>query len=85
MIIKEIQKNARERIVVSTDNFKGRVVCSIRVYFEPEPDKWAPTKKGITFSSNFLPDIIEALRTAHRGLDENASQTLSRTFGGDHG
>lgn len=68
-ILGDIPKNKREKILVSTDDYRDHAVCTIRVYFNAEADTWLPTRKGITFASSFLPEIIQALKAASESLE----------------
>ena len=50
-----------ERIYVTKNEFKGKTLVHIRVYFQNDSGEWTPTKKGVTFPIEKLDDIIEAL------------------------
>jgi len=60
-VIGEIQKNKREKISVCSDIIGGRQVCNLRVCFEVEPDKWIFTRRGLAFSIDHVPELIEML------------------------
>jgi 16S rRNA G966 N2-methylase RsmD len=47
MLIAEIQKNLKERVRVSIEEYRGHKFIDLRVYFEAENAEWKPTKKGI--------------------------------------
>ena len=60
----EIKKNSREVIRVVENEFKGKELVDIRTYYYDEnADEIKPTKKGISFSKEVLPEILEALRS----------------------
>jgi hypothetical protein len=69
MIIAEIEKNQKEIIRVSIEEFRGSRFIDCRVYFEFEDGEWRPTKKGIALSGECLADVIKALEKAGRVLD----------------
>lgn len=73
MLVAEIQKNARERIKISLDDFKGRKICNVRVFYESEPDIWLPGPKGIAFADTLLPELIAALESAEEKRKEKKS------------
>ena len=63
--IATITKNAREQINVGFNEFSGHQLCHVRVYAEHrDTGELVPTKKGITFKLELLPEIIDALKTA---------------------
>lgn len=64
MIIKEIEKNSKEKIRISIDEFRGHKFCSVRVYFEDDKSEWWPTKKGIAIAPHLLDGVIAALQAA---------------------
>jgi hypothetical protein len=73
MLVAEIQKNTREKIRISLDDFKGHKVCNVRVCFEKEPGTWAPGSKGIAFADTLLPELIMALESAEEQRKEKKS------------
>ena len=67
-IIGEIQKNQKEKIIVSTNEYKGHKFVDLRVHYEDEiSGEYKPTKKGISLSSKVIPEIIELLSS---GLEQ---------------
>lgn len=68
MLIAEIQKNLKERIRVSIEEYRGHKFIDLRVYFEAENSEWKPTKKGIALNSDCFEAVIEALKKAARNL-----------------
>ncbi len=66
-----IQKNIQEEIRVSRDEFKGRDVVNMRVWYLAQDGEKHPTRKGLAFSAALLPDIQQAL--AEMGQEGGAS------------
>ena len=61
-LIGEIQKNQKEKLLVSTNESKGPKFVDLRVHFEDEVSgEYKPTKKGISLSSKVIPEIVEML------------------------
>ncbi len=56
-----IQKNAQEEIHVSREEYMGRDVVNMRVWYLAKDGEKHPTKKGVAFSAALLPDIQRAL------------------------
>ena len=47
-VIGEIQKNKREKIIVSTNEYQGFKYVDLRVHYEDEVSgEYKPTKKGV--------------------------------------
>lgn len=65
-IVATIEKNSREEIRVSVDDWKGYDLVSLRVFFRRKDGEPLPTKKGITFDVKLLPEIIRALEAARK-------------------
>jgi hypothetical protein len=58
-----IEKNKREQIRIEATEFKGQDLVDIRVYYQDQADgEWKPSKKGIAFKTELLPEIIKALQ-----------------------
>lgn len=70
MVISEIEKNLKERIRVSIEQYRGTTFCDVRVYFEAENGEWKPTKKGIALPKVSIDAVIEALQEARKKLEE---------------
>jgi hypothetical protein len=74
-IIGEIQKNKREIIRVSLDDYKNCPICNVRVCYESKPGIWLYSSKGVSFADKLLPDLIKAL--------QEADQQRKKSNGGD--
>jgi len=68
MLIAEIEKNLKERIRVSIEEYRGHKFIDLRVYFEAENGEWKPTKKGIALNGGSIEAVIEALKKANQNL-----------------
>ena len=62
--IKTIQKNKLSQIKIKLTEYMGHQLVDLRVYFQTEEGESIPTKKGITFKVDLLPEVIQALITA---------------------
>tara|TARA_Y100000593_G_scaffold12000_1_gene21883 strand:+ start:222 stop:437 length:216 start_codon:yes stop_codon:yes gene_type:complete len=61
-IIGEIQKNQKEKIIVSTNEYKGHKYIDLRVHYEDESTKeYKPSKKGIAVNPKILPEVVEMM------------------------
>ena len=68
-IIGEIQKNQKEKIIVSTNEYKGHKYVDLRVHYEDESTKeYKPTKKGIAVNPKILDEVVEMMLEAKNKL-----------------
>jgi hypothetical protein len=65
--VAEWQKNKRERLRVSLEEFNGRPVVDIRTYYLDEDDQPKPGRAGLTIAVKHLQQLAPALQAA---LDE---------------
>lgn len=57
-----IRKNQREEVRVSVDEFKGRKLLNVRVWFEAEAGEYRPGKQGIALRLDLVPELVAAIR-----------------------
>jgi hypothetical protein len=69
MHICEIEKNMKERIRVSIEEYRGSTFVDLRVYWEDEQGEWRPSKKGIALNGDCIDQVIEALQKARKELE----------------
>ena len=63
-IIGEIQKNQKEKIIASINEFKGNTFVDLRVHYDDDSGEYKPTKKGLAVSSKNIDGVIELLNKA---------------------
>jgi hypothetical protein len=70
----EVQKNAIEAIKVHLQKWHESLYVDIRVWATPKPSGddpgLHPTRKGITFLAELLPDMIQALEETERLIEK---------------
>jgi len=67
----KIKKNDSEQIWFTRSVFKGKVLYHIRTYLVSRMNwdvKWLPTKKGVTFGSDQLPEFLMGVDKFRRSL-----------------
>lgn len=62
-----IRKNAREEIRITLDDFKGRQLVNLRVWFDAGDGEYRPGKQGVAFRLDLLPEVLEALGALEGG------------------
>jgi hypothetical protein len=67
-LIHEFQKNANEKVRAEFCEYKGRDLFNLRVFFQSDDsgEKWFPSRKGITLSTNHIPELKEAVDRAYQ-------------------
>ena len=68
MLICEIDKNMKEKIRVSVEEFRSHRFIDCRVYFEDDTGTWIPTKKGIALNGECINHVVAALQKAAKEL-----------------
>lgn len=74
-IIAKFEKNSREEVWISVDDFRGRKLINIRVYYRSPTGEWLPGKQGVALSVDRYRDLAEAVLTLGEKL--RASGMLS--------
>jgi len=69
MQIAEIEKNMKERIRVSIEEYRGHKFVDCRVYWQDEQGEWRPSKKGIALNDECIDPVIQALQKASKALE----------------
>ena len=68
-IIGEIQKNSREKIIASINEFKGNTFVDLRVHYEDDMSgEYKPTKKGLAVSEKNIDRVIKLLTNSKQEL-----------------
>jgi hypothetical protein len=73
MLIAEVEKNTKEHIRISIEEFKGHKFIDCRVYYEDSLGKWRPTRKGISLNADIIDEVIETLRKGSAVLEDQLS------------
>lgn len=63
-VIAEVRKNSRDVIRVTLQEYQGRPICSIRVWYEADDGSMRPGRDGINFKTELLPELAEAVLAA---------------------
>jgi hypothetical protein len=68
MIIYEFQKNNFEKVKVELNNFRGKDLINIRVYYlaDSKMDDWKPSPKGIAMHLDLLPELKKGIDRAYK-------------------
>ena len=67
-IITKFNKNKKEIVQVTLNNYKGHDLVDIRVYVENDSGELIATKRGISISTRLIPELKKALEKAEQEL-----------------
>ncbi len=56
-LVYRFPRNENEDLGFSVREYKDRLYGDIRVYFKAGDGEWHPTKKGVTFAIELLPEL----------------------------
>ena len=66
--IARFEKNKREEVRISVDNFHGKQLINLRVYYKGDSGEWLPGKQGLAISVERYRDLAEAILTVGQHL-----------------
>jgi hypothetical protein len=69
MLIAEMEKNPKERIRVSIEEYRNSTFVDVRVYWQNEAGEWKPSRKGIALNDECIDPVIKALQKASKALE----------------
>lgn len=76
-LISKFRKNATEEVVIKFTQFKGHDLLDLRVYYFRDSDEEGeskPSKKGLSISTNLLPELLKGLLKAANEMDLDPSE-----------
>jgi len=68
VIIGEVAKGNSQKIIVATNEYKGKEYVDVRLHYAGEDGEFYPTKKGITLTSEVIPEIIKMINKGAKEL-----------------
>jgi hypothetical protein len=69
-----IRKADGAEVRVSIQNYKGRRVLDIRIWYQPAANlSYVPTRKGVTVDADKLSGLMEILTCAEKAIDDRRS------------
>jgi hypothetical protein len=70
-VVHTIQKNQEEEFRLSLHSYKDRQYLDLRVWFLPATgNEYRPSKKGITLSVEYLPELKKGVQRALDAISE---------------
>lgn len=59
--VAKFEKNSREEVWITLNEYQGRKIFQIRVYFKDGEGEWRPGKQGIALSVDRYRDLASSL------------------------
>lgn len=78
MIISDIEKNQKECIRVSLEEYKGHRFIDCRIFWKDNAGDWKPSKKGISLNDETVKEVITALSKAGQELEKQAVKRYAK-------
>ena len=60
-VIAKFEKNSREEVRLNVEEYKGRKIINIRVYYRSPTGEWLHGKQGLALSVDRYRDLAEAV------------------------
>ncbi|MCU0660707.1 MAG: transcriptional coactivator p15/PC4 family protein [Myxococcota bacterium] len=60
-VVATFKRNPTEEVRAGIKEFKGRRYIDLRIYYMDDQGEWKPTRKGISLSTDFMPELKEAV------------------------
>jgi hypothetical protein len=60
-LVAQFEKNSKEEVRVSIDDFRGRKIINIRVYYRSDRGQWLPGKQGLALAVDRYRDLADAV------------------------
>jgi hypothetical protein len=68
--VAQFEKNSKEEIRVSIDDFRGTKLINIRVFYRSATGEWLPGKQGIAMKADLYRDLASAILQLGEALQE---------------
>ena len=68
--VAQFEKNSKEEIRVSIDDFRGTKLINIRVFYRSATGEWLPGKQGIAMKADVYRDLASAILQLGEALQE---------------
>jgi len=73
-VVSSFERNATEQVRATLKEFRGKRYLDLRIYYQDDAGEWKPTRKGVSLSTDFMPELKEAVLSLERALHEEQSE-----------
>lgn len=67
-VVSSFKRNPTEEVRATLKEFRGKRYLDLRIYYQDEAGEWKPTRKGVSLSTDFMPELKEAVMSLERAL-----------------
>jgi hypothetical protein len=60
-LVAQFEKNSKEEVRFSIDDFHGRKIINVRVFYKADGNEWRPGKQGLALSVDRYRDLADAV------------------------
>jgi hypothetical protein len=68
--VAQFEKNSKEEVRVSIDDFRGKKIISLRVFYRSESGEWLPGKQGLALQVDRFRDLADAVLRLGEALQD---------------
>jgi hypothetical protein len=61
VLVAQFEKNSKEEVRITIDDFHGRKLINLRVYYRSESGQWLPGKQGLALNVDLYRDLADAV------------------------
>lgn len=76
-VVAKFEKNSREEVWVSIDDFRGKKLINLRVHYRSETGDWLPGKQGLALSVERYRELAEAVLKIGEHLQQQSAGSSS--------
>ena len=80
-LLTEYQKNAKEKVRFTVNEYKGKEIFNMRVYYETDEGKYLPTRKGLAFGLSALKEFQKSFSEAMHRVQEDSKDSEQASNG----
>lgn len=70
VMVSSFKRNPTEEVRATLKEFRGRRYLDLRIYYQDDEGEWKPTRKGVSLSTDFMPELKEAVFALEKALEE---------------
>ena len=68
-VVSSFKRNPTEEVRATLKEFRGRRYLDLRIYYQDDQGEWKPTRKGVSLSTDFMPELKEAVLSLETALN----------------
>ncbi len=73
-VVSSFKRNPTEEVRATLKEFRGRRYLDLRIYYQDDQGEWKPTRKGVSLSTDFMPELKEAVVALEAALKAEAEE-----------